>query len=231
MALKDDLQKEVRDILRLNWKEREGRKVPEAEDVQLGNDAVTLDGTVLYADLAESTQLVDQNTQKFAAEIYKSFLVCACRIIIDNGGVITAFDGDRVMAVYSGGPKNTSAARTALKINWTVKQMIIPEVHAFYDSTKSSFTIKHSVGIDTGSLFVARTGIRGSNDLVWVGGAANWAAKLSGLREENYSSWISQTVFSEMLDTSKYGKDGRIMWEQRQWKGKTIYRSNWWWEL
>jgi class 3 adenylate cyclase len=44
----------------------------------------------------------------FAAEIYKSYLISACRIIRDNGGEITAFDGDRVMAVFIGNMKNTN---------------------------------------------------------------------------------------------------------------------------
>ena len=226
MDLKDDLSKEVRDILRLDWKEREGRKVPEAENVQLGNDAVMINGTVLYADLAESTKLVDESTRKFAAEIYKCFLICACRVINNNGGVITAFDGDRVMAVFIGDSKNTSAAKSALQIAYAVRHILVPEVRSNY--TIPSFTLGHSVGIDTGSLLVARTGIRGSNDLVWVGGAANWAAKFSGLREENYCSWISEPVFNTLNVSAKIGTDGRSMWEPRCWGSNTIYRSNWW---
>ena len=70
-------------------------------NIQLGNDAVKLEGTVLYADLDDSTKLVDTMSPEFAAEVYKSYLVCAARIIRDQGGVITAYDGDRIMAVLS----------------------------------------------------------------------------------------------------------------------------------
>ena len=48
-----------------------GNVVPESENLALTNDAVTLDATVLYADLADSTGLVDKYTADFAAEIYK----------------------------------------------------------------------------------------------------------------------------------------------------------------
>ena len=106
MGLKQDLETEVDAIFRTQWSERDGRKVPEPEHVKLGNDAVKLDGTVLYADLADSTNLTRAYKWWFAAEVYKAYLVCVCRIIRQNGGVITAFDGDRVMAIYIGdGPR------------------------------------------------------------------------------------------------------------------------------
>jgi class 3 adenylate cyclase len=70
--------------------------------VKLGNDAVKLSATVLYADLADSTKLVDGHTKQFSAEIYKTFLHCAAKIIRSEDGVITAYDGDRVMAVFIG---------------------------------------------------------------------------------------------------------------------------------
>jgi class 3 adenylate cyclase len=46
---------------------------------------------------------------------------------------------------------------------------------------KTDFELKQRVGIDTSKVFVARTGIRGSNDLVSVGNAANNAAKMAAL--------------------------------------------------
>lgn len=226
MGLADELTDEVDKIVTSEWQTREGREVPDSDSLQLGNDALTLDATVLYADLAESTKLVDEKKPTFAAEVYKSFLHCASKIIRAHEGEITAFDGDRVMAVYLGDSKNSNAAQTALKINWAVKEVITPKLKEFYNTT---YEVKHAVGIDTSSLFVARTGIRGANDLVWVGRAANYAAKLSGLREGGYTSWISKAVFDVLNKDAKYSrKDGSLMWEQRTWGTMTIYRSNWW---
>src|SRR5687767_13664907 len=102
MATEKDLKAEIAEIFKTNWEKREGRQVPSAEDVALGNDAVAIEGTVLYADLVDSTSLVTGYQNWFAAEVYKAYLVTACRIISDQGGDITAFDGDRVMAVFMG---------------------------------------------------------------------------------------------------------------------------------
>ena len=82
MSIKDVLTEQVGKILRKQWSERDGRVVPEAEDVAFANEAVKLDkATVLYADMSGSTALVNNETWQFAAEIYKIFLYCAARII------------------------------------------------------------------------------------------------------------------------------------------------------
>ncbi len=230
MALVDDLQKEVGQIFKDTWKTREGTVVPDSEDIGLSNDAVKLDGTILYADLSDSTVLVDNYKAHFAAEIYKAYLHCAAKVIRAEDGVITAYDGDRIMAVYLGTSKNTSAARTALKINYAVSKIINPALKTQYPST--SYQVKQVVGIDTSSLWVARTGIRGSNDLVWVGRAANYAAKMAALSTD-YPSRITEAVYNMLNESLKYSQ-GKSMWEKATWNdmgGMTIYRSTWRWKV
>ena len=230
MSLRQELDREVTKILADQWSEREGRVVPESTDLALTNDAVTLDGTVLYADLSESTSLVDSYTHKFAAEIYKSYLHCAAQKIKSEGGVITAYDGDRVMAVYLGNNKNTAAARTGLKLNWAVKNTINPKIKSQYPNV--SYEIKQTVGIDTSPLTVARTGVRGANDLVFVGRAANHAAKLTSL-PPTHATRVSKDVY-DMLHDSLKRTNGQEMWELVTWTAMDkapIYRSTWWWRV
>lgn len=229
MKSSKDILREVREVFETKWDTREGRKVPEPEDLQLGNDAVLLDGTVLYADMTDSTDLVDEYRSSFAAEIYKTYLVAACHIIRNNAGEITAFDGDRVMAVFIGNHKNSTAAKAALQISYIVRE-INSALKKAYPS--SAYQLRQAIGIDTGSLFVARTGIRDSNDLVWVGRAANYAAKLSGLADDDHSLFITEAVFKVLSDDAKYGGNPRkCMWEKSMWqeRGIVIYRSGWWW--
>ena len=230
MTLTEELANEIDEVFKTQWQERNGNVVPETENVRLGKDAVLLEGTVLYADLAESSTLVKTFPAWYAAEVYKSFLVSACRIIRKNDGTITAFDGDRVMAVYLGDYKNTTAAKTALQINYAVQNIMNPKLKEKYPD--KSYALRHAVGIDTSRLFVARTGIRGSNDLVWVGTAANTAAKLCTLREPGYSSYITAAVFNAMHESAKLGgPQKQPMWESRTWEkhGLNLYRSSWWW--
>ena len=178
VGLTDDLKAEVNKIIKERWTLTDGRVVPETKDIELGNNGVRLDATCLYADLADSTSLVNTYRDSFAAEIYKCYLNCACRIIHKQHGEIVAFDGDRVMAIFLGGSKNTAAVRAGLAINHAVEEIINPALKDYYNEKIGTFVVRHSVGIDTSKVLVARTGIRGSNDLVWVGRAGKHSAKL-----------------------------------------------------
>ena len=228
MSVLDDIKKRVAETFRDGWDTSDGRVVPDTTSIAMGNAGVNLDATVLYADLAESTALVDTYSATFAAEVYKTYLYGCARLVTSLDGVITAYDGDRVMAVYLGKRKNTNAVRTALAINHVVVKVIGPALATY----APSYVLKQSVGIDTGKLLVARTGMRQDNDLVWVGRAANYAAKLCSIREGNFASWITGGVYDAMLNEVKTSSDGRPMWEERKWTamgGLRIYRSGWFW--
>lgn len=231
MAFGEDLQGAVTKIFLDQWATREGNVVPAPEDLELGNDATNLDGTVLYADMADSTQLVDSQKAHFAAEIYKSYMTCAARIIKNNGGVITAYDGDRIMSIFIGKTKNTTAAKTALQINWAVEHLVNPGLKTQYGI--AAYQMKHVVAVDTSPIFACRIGVRNDNDIVWVGRAANHAAKLCSINE--YPVYITGTVFDSLDDSAKFGGDQRrLMWEERVWKSMNnmrIFRSNWTWRV
>lgn len=93
-------------------------------------------------------------------------------------------------------------------------------------SLPADFNIKQAVGIDTSPLLVARTGIRGANDLVWVGRAANIAAKLCSLREGNYATYITNDVYAA-TEASVRTNNGKLMWESHPQtvRNLTVYRS------
>ncbi len=230
MSLSDDLEADVAAIFKESWTTRDGTVVPESADLKLTNDAVKLEATVLYADLSGSTKMVDNYKAPFAAEIYKTFLHCAAKIIRSENGVVTAYDGDRIMGVYIDDTRNTSAARSALKINYAQNYIITTQLKKQYPET--TFPLQHTVGIDTSPVFVARTGIRGSNDLVWVGRAANYAAKLAALSPK-YSTYVTTDVYGK-LNTSLKTTNGESMWTRLNWSqmdDMTIYGSTWWWSL
>jgi len=226
MSLGDDLAKKTEEIFKQKWDTQQKGKVPEPGDLRLSNGARQLNGTVLYADLDASTNLVDSCKPGFAAKIYKAYLSCAAEIIRSERGEITAYDGDRIMAVYIGDEKDICAARSALKINYTVTKIINPLIKRY------NYSVKQVVGIDTSELFVASIGIRGSNDLVWVGRAANYAAKLCSLSPE-YPSRITEAVYNRLNDSAKCS-DGKPMWEATTWNDMNsmkIYGSTCRWEI
>ncbi|HRY09496.1 MAG: adenylate/guanylate cyclase domain-containing protein [Actinobacteria bacterium] len=228
MALVDELTKYVDTVFTEAWVRRAGQKVPDTEDVALKNEAVELEATVLYADLAGSTKMVKEKKDSVAAEVYKSYLYCAAKLIRAKGGAITAYDGDRVMGVFIGDSKNSNAAICGLNINHAASEIVMARYKKKWPDT--DFQLKQRVGVDTSKLFVARTGIRGNNDLVWVGNAANNAAKMAAL-DPKYPTYISAAVHSRLNEEAKYSnKDHSNMWQDLGTSalGYGIYGSTWW---
>jgi uridylate cyclase len=233
MALIDDITLEVDDILAEPWDVRDGIVVPETEDVVLAGGAVKLEATMLYADLVDSTSIAMHN-RRIAARLFRSFLASSARIIVERGGYVRSFDGDRVMGVFVGSSKNTSAAKAALNINYVFLEIIKPKLQVKYKVFEDgTYKLGHCVGVDTSEVLVVRSGIRNNNDLVWVGSAPNVAAKLSGLRYDPYNSWITGSVYNSMNEEAKTS-DGKPMWEKRinvpAIPGGVGYRSSWYWK-
>lgn len=227
MPLKTELESMVSSIFADRWETTAGITIPEPNDLLLGsNHGVTLDATVLYADIDGSTALVDAQSAPFAAEIYKAYLHCASKVIKSCGGAITAYDGDRVMGIFIGNSKNTNAVNAALKINWARVKIVNPKLVVQYP--KTTYRVNHAIGLDTGELMAARIGVRKDNDIVWVGRAANYAAKLC---TANFSGCIriTRAVYSRLRDSEKFAS-GQSLWHDAMWPeqgNQAIFTSTW----
>lgn len=210
MTLRDDITKYVHDTFVSTWSTTEGRNVPSPESsIGLGNVAVKISATVLYADLADSTGLVKSHEKEFAAEIYKSYIYAAAKLIRNAGGSVTAYDGDRVMGVFMGDRNWSIATRVALQIEGAVEDILAPEMKTGWPN--KSFIISQKCGISYSEIWVANTGLRGNNDYVWVGHAANDAAKMAALKK-GYTSYITGAIYDVLDDNLKKTDTGAPVW-------------------
>lgn len=109
MSFATDIESEVKRIFREQWENSKSTTIPDPSDIALEkNESKEFDdATVLYADLSGSTNMVQNYSSQFAAEVYRAYLYSAAQIIRSQGGVVTAYDGDRVMAVFVGKNPNT----------------------------------------------------------------------------------------------------------------------------
>jgi len=177
--------------------------------------------------------MVDTLVDTRAAELYKSFLYCAAKIVRSNSGDIVAYDGDRIMAIYMGNDQADRGIKTALQLKWAVDNVINP-VFAFYDPP---YTLKHTVGIDKGPLLASKTGVRVDSDIVWVGPAANHASKLNSFDglDISYPTRISEAVWESASDLYRT-TNGKAMWQEINpdfvaQVGLTYRRSSWHWSI
>jgi adenylate cyclase len=213
---------------------RQGRVVPETEDVAARHGAVELDATYVYADLADSSGAAQKLRKEVTGKIITSYLDAATRILRHYRGEVRSFDGDRVMAIFIGNDKNFRAPRAALAINWAVQNVIRPTLLQAWPSLNQYWTAAHGVGIATGEALIVRGGVRANNDLISIGDAPNVAAKLSAIRG-GPSSYMTEAVYNDMPEALRRSADGRQMWSwfAPQTIGTKHYKvvaSTWWWE-
>jgi len=227
------LKERVDTLFGTNFQQREGRVVPTTADVALKDGAVKIDAAFLYADLAGSANLSKTCPWTTTAKIIRAFLDCATRLIIKHGGHVRSFDGDRVMGVFMGDSKNSSASNCGREIHWAVRKIIQPAaLKQFKSISDNGIEIRNRSGIDVGEVRAVRSGIRDNNDLIWIGKAASFSAKLSDLRDEGYSTYISSRVYSQLNQTAKFDGNGKNMWSSTGFvfagEGEAVYKSNNW---
>lgn len=205
MTLSKEIADGISAVFDVTWNARDGQVVPTTDNVALINGAVKLEAVFLYADLFDSTELAYRFSSSVAAKVVRAYLSSMSRLIRYYDGEIRSFDGDRVMGVFLKGGKNTNSVKCALKMKYAVDEIIRPMAEKKFPSLAvKGYELCHCVGVDRGDVLVVRAGVRGSNDLVFVGTAPNLAAKLSTIRDGIYNIYITSTVFDSMLDEVKY---------------------------
>lgn len=236
MAFKDDLVAARDEIIGSNFTVRNGQVVPKTDDVGF-NEAVKLQATYLYADMADSSGLVAISPKETVGKVLRLYLDLSVRIIRRNGGHIRSFDGDRVMGIFVDSGRCDASAKAAMQIKWACKELIQPKLVAKYGSIKNSgWVLKSGTGIASGEAFIVRGGVRKSgSDLVSVGSAPNMAAKLSDIREDPYHVRIGAGSYSDLTDAGRLSK-GTNMWQgpytlKMGGKEYKYYRSSYWWSI
>lgn len=236
MASTAKLDSDIGTIFNAVWNIRDGNVVPETNDIALANGAVRLEAVFLYADLFHSTELQRKFDNRMVAKIVRAYLSSMSQLIKSHGGKVRSFDGDRVMGVFIGDAKNSNAAKCGLKMKHTVDKILRPKAEAKFSSlTTKGFKIRHCAGIARSEVLVVRGGVRGSNDVVFIGTAPNIAAKLSALRTTPYNTWIAHNVYSMLNEETKYGGNPKQdMWiaDKRRLAGEewSVYKSSWTWK-
>jgi class 3 adenylate cyclase/uncharacterized protein (DUF1778 family) len=226
---KDEITEQVKESFKKQWTIESAKKVPKPYEVHVGNKGEFLNATCLCAKIVNSEDLSNNYKPEFVAEIYKNFFYCASKIIRYREGSIVCVDGNSILGVFLGDSKNSNAASCALQCSHAVNEIITPALTELYPKG-DPVEFRYGVGIDSGRLLVTRNGIPGADDYHWIGSAIDYAVKLCDLSEDYNTLWITQAVYDNLSDDTKYGGNPREnMWEERSWTDvkKTIYRSAW----
>ena len=160
------------------------------------------------------------------------------RIARNHNGEIRSFDGDRLMVVFppDRSSENTScdtAVQTGMEMAWFFKNTLVPKLRRYDDS------LNFGIGIAYSPMLAVRAGLSrnpDNNDMVFIGRAANLAAKLSDRgRQPNYI-WIDEEIHRRLDDEWKYDdpdkprQSRKSMWKSRKinfaGKSRNVFSTN-----
>jgi class 3 adenylate cyclase len=202
-----DLIDKLEDCFDTPYDVRLGRKTPHADRLSMKDGGVIYDGTVLYADIVGSTVLGGRFGYDGAAKIIQGFLLGASRLVTEWDGDVTAYDGDRVMAVFGGDDQEQNAVACAFSLAYLVRRALNPMINRRFSKPAIARHLRCCCGIDTGEMLAVKIGLRGNTDLLWSGRPANFAAKLCAQRQPTHSTVITGRVFQRLADDLKRSGD------------------------
>jgi class 3 adenylate cyclase len=195
------------------------RDVPDPEDVPLGNKALEFAATALFIDVRQSTDISDSFRRQTAAKMMKAYFDGAVRIINANGGRVRSFNGDGMLAFFMGDFRSNPAAKAAMQVDWFVTEVLQTKFQKYFSQNRSALgkalEFEVGAGLDDGDIYAVKVGIKGTNDVAWVGRATNTAAKLANIGSGSRNIFITRAVYQRLNDDTKLS-GGVQMWSDER---------------
>lgn len=238
MSFKSDLEEMVSDYLEGNYETYDPEGVPKPEDIPLGNEAAKLEATALFIDIRQSSDITNVFRRQTAAKMVKGYFDGSVRIIRMNDGEVRSFNGDGMLALFVGGSRSTHAVKAAMQVDWFVGNILKPQIARYFENNQSAsnqeLDFNIGCGLDEGHILAVRVGIRGTNDVAWVGRCTNMAAKLaSNVSSSFHNVGITRAVYDRLNDSRKYDSSGTHMWSEEEFDEyggvtRAIRTTNYW---
>lgn len=135
--------------------------------------------TVLFADIRGFTTLAEKTAPEALHRLLNSFLHVMIEGIVDHGGFIDKFVGDKVMALFTGPRAPEASAKAAVQAGRELQRRIAG-LNA-ERAARGEPKIEIGVGINTGAMVVGNVGDEARMDFTAIGDAVNVADRLQGI--------------------------------------------------
>ncbi|QSO49185.1 adenylate/guanylate cyclase domain-containing protein [Alicyclobacillus mengziensis] len=162
-----------------NYVTRHAKNMPQAENLHLG-ESREIFATILFIDLRGSTKLSQELSLDDQMKILYTYLTVATQVAKASGAYIEKYTGDGIMGIFGQSdimPTAQDTVRNALETSKGIIQAVYNVVNPVFRE-QGLPEIHCAAGLDCGQILISRIGIRGENDLVAIGEAANMASKI-----------------------------------------------------
>ena len=148
------------------------------------NEPLGLEGerrrcTVLFADIRGFTGIAERVTPEGLHILLNDYLHVMVESIVEHGGFIDKFVGDKVMALFTGPRTAAESALSAIEAARTIHIRIAAQNTARIGNDEAPLEV--GIGINTGEMVVGNVGDQKRMDFTAIGDAVNVADRLQSL--------------------------------------------------
>ena len=159
--------------------------------------------TILFVDLAGFTAMSEQKRPEEIVEILNTYFSAVVDIIEGNGGVITQFQGDAILAIYNVPMPDPDHAAHAVKT-----------AHEIHEKVNGALfggqTLSCRIGINTGSVIAGNVGAQARLNYTVHGDAVNLAARLEQMNKDFGTSTLISNSTVEQISGETFQPRGEV---------------------
>ena len=156
-----------------------GRVTPNIDGMALG-EAKEFNLAVMHVDMDNFTGVTVDLSNKDKLRLLNIYLSELTAVIRDHDGFVEKYVGDGISALFGVGKGGPEAVKNAVECAMTI-QAEIKHVMGKYLERIGLPTFTCSIGMDYGTIWVARVGVKGMNQLTLVANEVSLAKKLEEL--------------------------------------------------
>lgn len=209
-----------------------GLTMPEIATVPIGS-AKKMIAAILCFDLENFTATTSKVSNDVTLYILNTIIPEMMFIVGSWNGEIEKSTGDGLMSIFGTETRNNFLiARDAIEAAMAMRYIMLVDIQHKL-SSEGIPVLNFRIGIDMDEVLISRIGIRNTNFLTVVGGAANRASKLQEMAESN-GICIGENIFLNLNPSlHEFCKEGTHKdWNWQYTKTKNPYRffsyeANW----
>ncbi len=168
------------------------RLIEDPMALNLGGE--TKEISVISADVRSFTSMSEQMSSQEVMTILNNYLDRMVKEIWDEGGTITGFWGDELLAIFNAPLRQEDHALRAVRAAWKMRQAVLE-----YQRTQPlDIPFSFGFGVNTGEAMVGNIGSRERiQNYTAIGDAVNVAARLQKKAQDN-DIWLNHTTFTSV---------------------------------
>ena len=170
-----------------------GRTIPKIGDTGLG-EAREFGLTVMHIDMNNFKKLTGNLTNEEKLRFLNIYLSELTYVIRDFNGFIEKYVGDGITALFGVGKTMQNSILDAIQCGLTILTEINYSINGYLKSINLPL-FSCSIGLDYGSIWVARAGVQGMNQLTLVGNEVSIAKQLEEYAG-NHQIFLGSDVYS-----------------------------------